>query len=741
MNGGEVQEPARDEAPMGTDAAADVLARAHAWLAQDPDGETRAELRALIDAAESGNPAAVEDLEDRFSRRLAFGTAGLRGALGAGSNRMNRVLVAQAAAGLAAYVREQAGLPPVGVEAASASTSASADADASASASADADAAPAAHDGTRDDGVVVAPAESGAESADQEATQEAGGEPTDSTPAESEDAASSTPAGAPADDVAEREDQPSDADDHDHDHAHAHADATAEAAQDDEGAASVPERLAEPSAPELTETPSADALEAEGPEVPGILDDAPIVVIGYDGRRNSDVFARDSAEIFAGAGLRAILMPRLLPTPVLAFAVRHFGAAAGVMVTASHNPPDDNGYKVYLGGADDGSQIVSPADAEIAAHIERVAEAGDISTVPRSLGFELATESVVDEYVAATAAVAPAPAAAEGLTWVYTAMHGVGWETFSRILETAGYPAPVPVSAQLEPDGAFPTVAFPNPEEPGAMDLAFEAAREAGAELVIANDPDADRLAVALPDESAEGGWRRLTGNEIGLLLGWRAGRLATADGPAEGASLACSLVSSPGLEVVAEHYGLDFHATLTGFKWISRAPGIVFGFEEALGYLVNPGTVRDKDGISAAVAMLGLVTEARGRGATLADLLAEFDEQFGAFASDQVSIRVEDVSQIARIMAALRERHPSSVGDVAVERIDDLLDGVDDLPPGDVLRLWLADGSRVIVRPSGTEPKLKLYLDVRGESRDDAAARIAALADGARALLAEYGG
>lgn len=274
------------------------------------------------------------------------------------------------------------------------------------------------------------------------------------------------------------------------------------------------------------------------------------------------------------------------------------------------------------------------------------------------------------------------------------------------------------------------------------MDLAFEAAREAGAELVIANDPDADRLAVAIPDASADGGWRRLTGNEIGLLLGWRAGRLATAEGPAPvGASLACSLVSSPGLKAVADHYGLDFHATLTGFKWISRAPGIVFGFEEALGYLVNPGTVRDKDGVSAAVALLGMVAEARGRGATLADLLVEFDEQFGAFASDQVSMRVDDVSQISGIMAALRARHPESVGEVALGRIDDLLDGVDDLPPGDVLRLWLADGSRVIVRPSGTEPKLKLYLDARGDSREDAAARIAALADGARALLAEYGG
>ncbi|MFH8250713.1 phospho-sugar mutase [Microbacterium sp. B2969] len=559
---------------------------ARAWLAQDPDPQTREELEDLLARAEEGDAAAAEDLEDRFAARLAFGTAGLRGELGAGSNRMNRVLVAQAAAGLAAYLLEKAG----------------------------------------------------------------------------------------------------------------------------------------------------DSAE---------LGERPLVVIGYDGRRNSRVFAKDSAELFAGAGLRAILLPRLLPTPVLAFAVRHLGADAGVMVTASHNPPNDNGYKVYLGGSDDGAQIVSPADAEIAAHIQRVADAGDAAALPRSLGYETAPETLVDAYVTETAAVAPAPAGAEGLRWVYTAMHGVGWETLSRILDEAGYPAPTLVEEQIEPDGAFPTVSFPNPEEPGAMDLAFQTAREAGAELVIANDPDADRLAVALPDDAVEGGWRRLTGNQIGLLLGWRAARLAStlrqAQGQdaAPGASLACSLVSSPGLQTVAEHYGLDFHATLTGFKWISRAPGMVFGFEEALGYLVNPDTVRDKDGISAAVAMLGMIAEARGRGASLADLLHEFDETFGYFASDQISVRVDDLSVIGRIMAALREQPPTSIGDVGVERIDDLLEGFDDLPPGDVLRMWLQGGSRVVVRPSGTEPKLKLYLDVRGDSADDARHRIEKLAAGARELLA----
>lgn len=553
-----------------------ILDAARAWWAQDPDGVTRDELAALIAAAEGGDAAASADLDDRFGARLEFGTAGLRGRLGAGSNRMNRVLVSQAAAGFAAYLREKAG--------------------------------------------------------------------------------------------------------------------------------------------------------------PGAV---PTVVVGYDGRRNSDVFAADSAAIFAGAGLRAVLLPRLLPTPVLAFAVRHLDAAAGVMVTASHNPPDDNGYKVYLGGDDQGSQIVAPADAEIAAHIERVAASIAVPDIPRA-DYEIADEAVVAAYVAATATVAPAPAGAAGMNWVYTAMHGVGYETLSAILELAGYPLPVVVEEQIEPDGRFPTVAFPNPEEPGAMDLSFATARAAGAEFILANDPDADRLAVAIPDPTADGGWRRLTGNETGLLLGWRAAQRATSSGAtSDGASLACSLVSSPGLEAVAAHYGLDFHATLTGFKWISRAPGIVFGFEEALGYLVNPDTVRDKDGISAAVAMLGMIAEAREEGRTLADVLAQFAETFGFFQSGQVSLRVEDTAIIGRIMAALRADPPTSIGAVAVERIDDLLAGVEGYPPGDVLRLWLADGSRVIVRPSGTEPKLKAYLDVRGDSADDAAARLAALDEGVRALIA----
>lgn len=547
----------------------DISQIARAWLAQDPDPDTRDELSALLERASHGDEDARADLADRFDGRLAFGTAGLRGALGAGSKRMNRVVVGQAAAGLAAYLRER----------------------------------------------------------------------------------------------------------------------------------------------------------TEG---------TPTVVVGYDGRRNSQRFARDSAEIFAGAGLHAVLLPRLLPTPVLAFAVRHLGADAGVMVTASHNPPDDNGYKVYLGGPDEGSQIVAPADAEIAAHIDRIAESTALSDLPRSVGYATAAESVVDAYVAATAAVAPAPEGADALRWVYTAMHGVGWETFAAILDAAGYPRPVTVEAQRDPDGTFPTVAFPNPEEPGAMDLAYETARAAEAQFIIANDPDADRVAVAIPAD-VEGGWRRLTGNEIGLLLGWRAAQSADA---ATGASLACSLVSSPGLRAVAEHYGMSSYETLTGFKWISRAPGLVFGFEEALGYLVNPETVRDKDGLSAAVAVLGLAAAEHAVGSSLTGLLERFADTFGHFTSGQISVRVDDLSVIARIMASLRADPPSTIGDTEVDAFEDLLEGGTDLPPGDVLRMRLADGSRVIVRPSGTEPKLKLYLDVRGDSAEDARARLERLTQAAHRML-----
>lgn len=522
-----------------------------AWLNQDPDPETHHELHMLLRRVGANDTDAVSDLRSRFGSRLAFGTAGLRGEIAAGPNRMNRVLVGQAAAGLAAFLLERA------------------------------------HPGT---------------------------------------------------------------------------------------------------------TPS--------------------VVIGYDGRTKSDVFARDTAEIMAGAGVRAVLLPRLLPTPLVAFAVRELGVSAGVMVTASHNPPRDNGYKVYLGDDDQGSQIVPPSDGEIAAQIDRVATTKSVLELPRSDAYELADESLVERYVEATAAVAGGRAERAPLSVVYTAMHGVGWETFARVLDAAGFPRPALVEPQIAPDAAFPTVAFPNPEEPGALDLSFGRAREVGADLVVANDPDADRLAIAVPDPSSTDGYRALTGNEVGMLLGWRAAEAAAASGwTGDAPALACSIVSSPALGAVARAHGLRFAETLTGFKWVSRTPDLAFGYEEALGYLVNPGTVRDKDGISAAVALLDLATQLATTGRTIADRLDEFSARFGHYGSAQISLRVTELSQIERVMKRLRADPPSDIGGLPVKRIDDLAHGGDGVPPSDVLRLHL-DGARVMVRPSGTEPKLKIYLD-----------------------------
>jgi phosphomannomutase len=535
-----------------------------AWIAQDPDPVTRAELQALVD---SGDSVA---LAERFAGRLDFGTAGLRGELGAGPTRMNRVLVAQAAAGLAAYLRGR--------------------------------------------------------------------------------------------------------------------------------------------------------------------EEHPTVVVGYDGRTNSDVFARDSAELLQGAGVGAILLPRALPTPVLAFAVRHLRASAGVMVTASHNPARDNGYKVYLGGLDHGSQIVPPADAAIQAEILRVA-GGSIADLPRDPGYAIGDEEIVTEYVRRTAALAEHTGAPP---FVYTAMHGVGWETASAVFAAAGLPAPVSVHAQQEPDPAFPTVSFPNPEEPGALDLAIATARDAGAQLIIANDPDADRLAVGIPDPTADTGWRRLAGNEVGWLLGWRAARRTTGGG-----TLAASLVSSPALGVVARRLGLDYEETLTGFKWISRVDGLVFGYEEALGYLVDPDKVRDKDGISAAVAILDLAGSLAAEGRTIADELVAFAAEFGGHASGQISIRVEELDDIGRMMAQLRATPPSEVGGIGVESIDDFIDGFPPFPSGDILRLHLEGGARIVVRPSGTEPKLKAYLDAWSDDGTGperlarAQATLTRLDEGMRSLLA----
>ncbi|MCO8308599.1 phospho-sugar mutase [Streptomyces sp. RKCA744] len=423
------------------------------------------------------------------------------------------------------------------------------------------------------------------------------------------------------------------------------------------------------------------------------------VVIGYDARHKSADFAHDTAAVMVGAGLRAAVLPRPLPTPVLAFAIRHLGAVAGVEVTASHNPPGDNGYKVYLG---DGSQIVPPADAEIAAEIDAVASLHD---VPRAeSGWETLGEDVLDAYLARTDAVL-APGSPRGARTVYTAMHGVGKDTLLAAFARAGFPEPVLVPEQAEPDPDFPTVAFPNPEEPGAMDLSFATARaqDETPDLIVANDPDADRCAVAVPDG---GDWRMLRGDEVGALLAAHLVKRGVTGVLAE------SIVSSSLLGRIAEAAGLPYEETLTGFKWIARVEGLRYGYEEALGYCVDPEGVRDKDGITAALLVTELASGLKAQGRTLLDALDDLALAHGLHATDQLSVRVEDLSVIADAMRRLREAPPVELAGLAVTRADDLSEGEGGLPPTDGLRYTL-DGARVVVRPSGTEPKLKCYLEV----------------------------
>lgn len=543
-----------------------LLESARAWAAEDPDDQTRSELERVVAAVEAGGDP--EDLRDRFAGTLEFGTAGLRGALGAGPNRMNRVVVIRAAAGLAAYLVEQR-LPDAGAGRGS-------------------------------------------------------------------------------------------------------------------------------------------------------------VVIGYDARHNSDVFARDTAEVMTGAGLTAYVLPRPLPTPLLAFAIRELGCAAGVMVTASHNPPQDNGYKVYLG---DGSQIVPPADAEIAA---RIAAVGPIADIPRGGPGKTLDEEIVDRYLDTVAGLAED--GPRDLSIVYTPLHGVGGTTVQRVLEAAGFAEPAVVEQQEQPDGDFPTVAFPNPEEPGAMDLALALAERRATDLVVANDPDADRCAAAVPGPH---GWRMLRGDEVGALLAHallRRGKRGT---------YATSIVSSSLLGKMAAAAGQPYAETLTGFKWIGRVEGLAFGYEEALGYCVDPEHVKDKDGVSALLLLCELAAEAKAEGRTLVDLLDDLAVEHGLHATDQLSVRVSDLGEIASAMGRLRSTPPIELGGLAVERADDLSAGGRDLPPTEGLRYHLADGARVVVRPSGTEPKLKCYLEVVvpvdaeggvDAARIVAAGRLDALRDGIKA-------
>ena len=435
------------------------------------------------------------------------------------------------------------------------------------------------------------------------------------------------------------------------------------------------------------------------------------VVIGRDARYGSEDFTRDTAEIMQGAGFEVFVLPRPLPTPVLAYAVRNLKCDVGIMVTASHNPPQDNGYKVYLGGTVggvryEGSQIISPADSEISADIAAVPA---LNTLVRSQGWTILDESHIDTYVSATSRLATKPGT---LRIVYTAMHGVGTETLEKVFKAAGFPAPILVSEQAQPDPDFPTVKFPNPEEPGAIDLSLVKAREVSADLVIANDPDADRCAAAIKDR--DGQWRMLRGDEVGALLGEYMARKA----PNKEVMLANSIVSSSILSKIAQHYGLPFKETLTGFKWLAKIPNLWFGYEEALGYAVDSKSVNDKDGISAALVLAQLATDLKAEGKTLVDLLDEIWERHGYHGTKQISVRTTNVAQIDAILSKFRDATPTTIGRFSLTAFDDLEKPQDGLPPTNGVRIRLMDNIRIIVRPSGTEPKIKCYIEVITKDR-----------------------
>jgi len=428
------------------------------------------------------------------------------------------------------------------------------------------------------------------------------------------------------------------------------------------------------------------------------------VVIGRDARYGSEDYTFETAEIMSGAGMKVFVLPRPLPTPVLAFATNELGCDVGIMVTASHNPPQDNGYKVYLGGTVDGieyrgSQIVSPTDVSIARKIDGITS---LKEQPRGKVWTVLGEEIIEKYIERTASLATTPGT---LKIVYTAMHGVGTETLQRVFQKAGYPSPILVAAQAAPDPDFPTVAFPNPEEPGAIDLALETAKRFDADLVIANDPDADRCAAAVKDPVT--GWRMLRGDELGAILGESIARKSS-DGV-----FANSIVSSSILKKIAGHYNLEFKETLTGFKWLAKVKGLTFGYEEALGYAVDAKTVNDKDGISAAITVAQIATDLATDGKTLLDLLDEIWARHGFHATEQISIRLSDLSKVDVILGRLRNNPPQNIAGRVVTSIDDLAIPTDGLPPTDGLRIWLDGGVRIIIRPSGTEAKMKCYIEV----------------------------
>ncbi len=523
-----------------------------AWIADDPEVNDSRELEGLLKLSNDGDDGATAELNDRFSGMLTFGTAGLRGQLGAGPNRMNRAVVIRAAAGLTAFLRNN-------------------------------------------------------------------------------------------------------------------------------------------------------------------LPDGFTVVVGYDARRGSKEFARDTAAVVEAGGGHAVLFDHALPTPLTAFALRQLNADAAVMVTASHNPPQDNGYKVYLGGkavsdAGQGAQIVAPYDAQI---LEQIVAVESVASVPRAeSGWEYIGDKMLDDYVKRVTEVVPD--GPRDLKIVLTSMHGVGGDPALKVLNACGFNDVTVVAEQHEPDPDFPTVSFPNPEEPGALDLAIALAQKIDADIILANDPDADRSSAAIPDPNSDTGWRQLTGDEVGSLLGLMAANehAATPDGGKD-AVLANSIVSSRLLGKIAKARGLQHRNTLTGFKWISRVPGLVFGYEEAIGYCIDPQYVRDKDGVSAGAKLASYAADLKSKGRSLQDALDDLAKEFGLHATGPLTIRVEDLSLIATGMKNLRRDGIAEIAGAAVVKAVDLAEGSDELPPTDGLLYVTERDDRIVVRPSGTEPKLKCYIEV----------------------------
>jgi len=456
------------------------------------------------------------------------------------------------------------------------------------------------------------------------------------------------------------------------------------------------------------------------------------VVIGRDARHGSEDFTQESAEIFSGAGINVSILPRPLPTPVLAFAVKHLQVDCGVMVTASHNPREDNGYKVYLGGPAQGidfrgSQIIAPVDQHIAAEISRID-----SVQPRGKVWTVLNDDVLDAYVEATAKLGHNKTPIRA---VYTAMHGVGTETVRKVFAGAGYSELILVTEQAEPNPDFPTVAFPNPEEAGAIDLSIAKAEAVEADVVIANDPDADRCAAAIPDPRT--GWRMLRGDELGALFGEYIAETIDVSGK----SFANSIVSSSLLGKIARAHGIECHETLTGFKWLSKISNLGYGYEEAIGYAVDPHTVNDKDGVSAAIMLANIAADLKSRGATIADYLDRIWEKYGFHRTEQISARVTDVKRLALVISSIRTTQPLDIAGIRVTRFDDLAVATPELPATDGLRFFLEGDIRIIIRPSGTEPKLKCYIEVvrptaSEHDRDEAERLIARLVPELKKIL-----